>query len=192
MDPIERDVMRTLVNDLVEEMRRWAVPPDAIAAALGGQLAPADFEDLKTDAQMWAAVERRVTEARAANDVLVSCARAAQLTAMTRQGITWHVKHGNLPAVKLRVAGRSRLGIPLTSLCEYFDIAPQRRAELTADLPRDAAGNIDTVFWDWVETPLHSEDAPAMPAVVTRETWPRTGKLAAVAPEEPSALVAPR
>lgn len=176
MDAIERDVMRSLVTDLVETMQAYDIPPEAVAAAFGEQLVPADLEDCKANTQVWAAVERRVAEARAAHDVLVSCARAAQLTAMTRQGISDHVKRGNLPAIKLRVAGRSRLGIPLTSLCDYFGIAAQRLGELTADLPRDAAGNIETVFWDWTDEPAQHPDAVLAalePAVVTRAPWPR-------------------
>ena len=177
MDAIERDVMRTLVTDVVETMQEHAVPTEAQAAAF--QLLQSFTPQARlTSAQVWAAVERQLVEARAATDVLVSCARAAQLTAMTRQGIAWHVKNGNLPAVKLRVAGRSRLGIPFTSLCDYFEIAPQRRAELTADLPRDAAGNLDTVFWDWEDLPPYQFDQ-ADAAVIKRKPWPRKRPTAA-------------
>ncbi|MCY3887940.1 MAG: hypothetical protein OXG19_09630 [Chloroflexi bacterium] len=83
------------------------------------------------------------------DDVILSRDQAARLFDMTPQSISWHVKHGNLKGVKVRVNGRSRLGIPLRSLCDYFEIAPERRARVLALLlDHIGDGSLRTVFWD--------------------------------------------
>lgn len=48
----------------------------------------------------------------------------------------------------MRVGGRSRVGVPLSSFCDYFEVAPDRRTELAALPPRDADGKPERVFWE--------------------------------------------
>ena len=149
MCDLDRKVLQEMVVRLVELAQSHRVPAASIAAALGNHIKVEDTETVERFfATIDATIDAALDDARRRDDVILSRDQVARLFRMTPQSVSWHVKQGNLQGVKVRVGGRSRVGVPMSSVCDYFDVTPERRAELTASLPRDADGKPEPVFWE--------------------------------------------
>ncbi len=161
MADTEDEGLQEKIERLVTLALEHHVPAEAIAAIVGDNmllvlLANQKWNGSRPDARIsptFHSPEQEVVIASTGSSpeqkVVISRDQVARLVDMTPQSISWHVKHGNLEGVRVRVNGRSRLGIPLTSLCDYFEIAPERRSEALALLLADIGdGDPGTVFWD--------------------------------------------
>ena len=145
MFDLDRDVLQQMIGRLVELAQTHAVPAAAIAAALGEYV---EARDTETPERLEAVIDRVLTDARRRDGVILSRDQVAHLFQMTPQSVSWHIKQGNLQGVKVRVGGRARVGVPLSSVCDYFDVTLERRAALAALLPRDSNGKPEPVFWE--------------------------------------------
>ena len=162
----ERGALQQMVERLVELARAHDVPAESIAAALGDHVEAHDTEP----GRLKAVLDQLLEEARS-DDVILSRDRVADLFDMTPQSVSWHVKQGNLQGVKVRVGGRLRLGITLSSVCDYFGITPDYQAKLSALLPRRSGGKYERVFW---------EAAGPSGERIVRINWPETPATAKV------------
>ena len=62
---------------------------------------------------------------------------------ITPQGVSHLCKVGRLSSRKIRINGRLRIVVPLSSVCEYFGISDiTRDREFTNQLSRDEHGDI--------------------------------------------------
>ena len=141
----EREVLQRMVARLVDLAQTHDVPAESIAAAVGEYV---EAQDIETTDRLKAAIDRVLKDARSRDGVILSRDQVAHLFRMTPQSVSWHIKQGNLQGVKVRVGGRARVGVPLSSVCDYFDVAPDRRDAIAALLPVDAEGKPERVFWD--------------------------------------------
>ena len=182
MCDLDRKVLQEMVVRLVELAQSHRVPAASIAAALGNHIKVEDTETLdRFFATIDATIDAALDDARRRDDVILSRDQVARLFRMTPQSVSWHVKQGNLQGVKVRVGGRSRVGVPMSSVCDYFDVTPERRAELAACLPRDADGKPEPVFWEAKDREEKSLMETLHPGDQTIEVREAGGRFRAVA-----------
>ena len=145
MSEDERNALRDLIAALVGALRDNGVQPETIAAVFHERAEP---DDMLTDDGVLTVVDEILEDARDSEPVMLSRDTVAQRFTMTPQGVSWHIKQGNLRAVRIPTESGRRLAIPLSSVCEYFGVSPHARDRMTQHLPRDDEGNIKPVFWD--------------------------------------------
>lgn len=145
MFDLDRGVLQQMIVRLVELAQAHDVPAAEIATAVGEYV---ETRDIETRERLEATIDRVLQDTRRRDGVILSRDQVAQLFQMTPQTVSWHIKQGNLQGVKVRVGGRARVGVPLSSVCDYFGVTRERRAALVALLPRDPDGNPEQVFWE--------------------------------------------
>ena len=147
-----QNTMQKLIAALVGALRENGVQPEAIAEIFDESAMP---EDMLSDRGVFTAIDRILTDEE---PVMLSRDRVSQLFSITPQGVSWNVKRGNLRAKRIRVGGRFRTAITLSSACHFFGVTPDSRDRLLSRFPRDKEGNIKPVFWDLEDDHKWPED----------------------------------
>ena len=144
----------SMAQDDAESLRRVVGNLVEVALSHGADFSAMAKAFVLTDAGMtpWArselAISLHAVERRASGRerVLVSRDWIADRFGITSQGVSYLCTAGRLEMRKIRVGKRRRSAIPLWSACEHFDVSPEERDEITADLPRDDEGLVEPTF----------------------------------------------
>ena len=136
----EHETLRNLVVRAVSIARKHGADSADLAELLGSD----DTVAMLTDEGVATELERFLV---GQESVMVSREWIAEKMQITPQGVSHLCRVGHLSSRKIRVDGRLRIAVPLSSVCEYFGISDSTREQsLTAHLSRDEHGDINPTF----------------------------------------------